>query len=58
MVRSGHSKGLERISFRSNFLILWWQKEEERRNFSIPHAKMLAVIRWTFVLRAFKRNII
>ena len=29
MVRSGHDKGLGRISFRSVFLILQWQKEEE-----------------------------
>ena len=30
VVRSGHNEGLGRISFRSVFLILRWQKEEER----------------------------
>jgi hypothetical protein len=30
MVRSGHDEGLGRISFRSVFLILRWQKEEGR----------------------------
>ena len=30
MVRSGHDKGLGRISFRSVFLILRWQKEDGR----------------------------
>ena len=28
VVRSDHNEGLGRISFRSIFLILWWQKEE------------------------------
>ena len=31
VVRFGHDEGLGRISFRSVFLILRWQKEEERR---------------------------
>ena len=31
MVRFGHDKGPGRISFRSVFLILRWQKEEEER---------------------------
>jgi hypothetical protein len=31
VVRSGHDGGLGRISFRSVFLILQWQKEEERQ---------------------------
>jgi len=30
VVRSGHDEGLRRINFRSVFLILRWQKEEER----------------------------
>ena len=30
VVRSGHDKGLGRISFRSVFLIFRWQKEEQR----------------------------
>ena len=30
VVRSGHDEGLERISFRSVFLILRWQKEDGR----------------------------
>jgi len=30
VVRSGHDKGLGRISFRSIFPILWWQKKEGR----------------------------
>ena len=29
VVRSGHDEGLGRLSFRSVFLILQWQKEEE-----------------------------
>ena len=32
VVRSDHNDGLGRISFRSVFLILRWQKEEERRH--------------------------
>ena len=28
VVRSDHNEGLGRISFRSVFLIIWWQKEE------------------------------
>ena len=32
VVRSGHNERLGRISFRSVFLILRWQKEEEGRN--------------------------
>ena len=31
VVRSSHDEGLGRIIFRSIFLILWWQKEEEGR---------------------------
>jgi hypothetical protein len=30
--RSGHNEGLGRINFRSVFLILRWQKEEEERH--------------------------
>jgi len=32
VVRSGHDEGLGRISFRSVFIILRWQKEEEGRH--------------------------
>jgi hypothetical protein len=32
VVRSGHDEGLERLSFRSVFLILQWQKEKEGKH--------------------------
>jgi hypothetical protein len=32
VVRCDHDEGLERISFRSVFLVLQWQKEEEGRH--------------------------
>jgi hypothetical protein len=32
MVGSGHDEGPRRIIFRSVFLTLWWQKEEEERH--------------------------
>jgi hypothetical protein len=32
VIRSGHDKGLRRISFRSVFFILLWQKEEKERH--------------------------
>jgi hypothetical protein len=32
VVRSDHDEGLEIISFRSVFLILRWEKEEEEKN--------------------------
>jgi hypothetical protein len=58
VVRFGHDEGLKRIIFRSIFLILRWQKEEEgkhqkRRSFLIPPTGIFAVVRWAFVLRPF-----
>jgi hypothetical protein len=57
VVRSGHDKGLGRISFRSVFPILQWLKEEGRHkkeeSFSSPPVEMLAVVHWASILRPF-----
>jgi hypothetical protein len=58
VVRSSHDEGAERIIFRSVFLTLRWQKEEEgrhqkRRSSSIPPTGILVVVRWAFFLRPF-----
>jgi hypothetical protein len=58
VVRFGRDERLERISFRSVFLILRWQRKEkrktqERRSFLTTPVGTLVVIRWASILRPF-----
>ncbi|KAG0530994.1 hypothetical protein BDA96_05G235700 [Sorghum bicolor] len=57
-IRFCHDEGLERISFRSLFLILQWQKEKEerhqkRRSFTTPLHEYWPSFVWASVLRPF-----